>query len=104
VNDTTPPSIRVRRGTHVIGKPIRVAIRDSGSGVDPHALHAKIGKRLVRIRYAHGVLSIPTKGLRAGRHALVVRASDWQETKNMEDVGPVLPNTRVLHTTVRLRH
>ena len=103
VNDTTPPSIRVRRGKHVIGKSIRVAIRDSGSGVDPHALHAKIGKRLVRIRYADGVLSIPTKGLRPGKHALVVRASDWQETKNMEDVGPVLPNTRVLHTTVRLR-
>src|SRR5262249_46674738 len=87
VNDTTPPVIRVRRGKHVIGKPIRVAVRDSGSGVDPHALHAKIGKRLVRIRYADGVLSIPTKGLRPGKHALVVRAADWQETKNMEDVG-----------------
>ena len=39
---------------------------------------------------------------RAGRPS-IVRASDYQETKNMEDVGPVLPNTRVLHTTVTLR-
>jgi hypothetical protein len=34
---------------------------------------------------------------------VVVTASDFQETKNMEDVGPVLPNTRVLHTIVKLR-
>jgi hypothetical protein len=33
----------------------------------------------------------------------VVKAADYQETKNMEDVGPVLPNTRVLRTTVTLR-
>ena len=33
----------------------------------------------------------------------MVSASDYQEAKNMEDVGPVLPNTRVLHTTVTLR-
>jgi hypothetical protein len=34
---------------------------------------------------------------------VTVTASDYQETKNMEDVGPVLPNTRVLQTTVTLR-
>jgi hypothetical protein len=32
-----------------------------------------------------------------------IAASDNQETKNMEDVGPVLPNTRVFHATVTLR-
>jgi hypothetical protein len=26
----------------------------------------------------------------------------YQETKNMEDVGPVLPNTRTLRATVTL--
>jgi hypothetical protein len=57
----------------------------------------------VRLTYAHGVLLLRTKGLHRGRQALIVRASDYQETKNMEDVGPVLPNTRVLHTTVTLR-
>jgi hypothetical protein len=34
---------------------------------------------------------------------VTVKASDYQETKNMEDVGPVLPNTRVFRTTVTLR-
>jgi hypothetical protein len=56
----------------------------------------------VRFRYAGGVLLLRTKGLRPGRQAMMVSASDYQETKNMEDVGPVLPNTRVLHTTVTL--
>ena len=42
------------------------------------------------------------RACRPGKRAVTVSASDYQETKNMEDVGPVLPNTRVLHTTVTL--
>jgi subtilisin family serine protease len=103
VDDTTPPSIRILGHAHRIGRPIRVAVRDSGSGVDPSSLHASVGGKGVHFRYVHGVLLLPTKGLRPGRKKVVVRASDYQETKNMEDVGPVLPNTRVLHTTVTLR-
>ena len=33
----------------------------------------------------------------------MVSASDYQEAKNMEDVGPELPNTRALRTKVTLR-
>jgi hypothetical protein len=104
VDDTSPPSIRLLQRTTTIGRPIRVAVRDSGSGVDQQSLHATVGGRRVRLTYSDGVLLLRTKGLRAGRRAVVVKASDYQETKNMEDVGPVLPNTRVLHTTVTLRH
>jgi subtilisin family serine protease len=103
VDDTSPPSIRVLGHRARIGRPIRVAVRDSGSGVDPHSLKARIGGRWVRFRYSHGALVLRTKGLRPGRQAMMVRASDYQETKNTEDVGPVLPNTRVLHTTVTLQ-
>jgi subtilisin family serine protease len=103
VNDTTPPSIRLLARKHTIGRPIRVAVRDSGSGVDPRSLQATVGGRSVRLRYADGVLWLRTNGLRAGKQAVIVKASDYQETKNMEDVGPVLPNTRVLHTVVILR-
>jgi hypothetical protein len=80
-----------------------VAVRDSGSGVDPRSLHAKVGGKPVRLRYADGVLLLRTNGLSAGRRAVTVSASDYQETKNMEDIGPVLPNTRVLHATVTLQ-
>ena len=103
INDTSPPSVRLLDHTGTIGRPIRVAVHDSGSGVDPQSLHASIGGKTVSFTFTHGVLLLRTNGIRPGRRAVVVRASDYQETKNMEDVGPVLPNTRVLHTTVTLR-
>jgi hypothetical protein len=104
VNDTAPPSIRRLERKDVIGRPLRFAVHDSGSGLDPRGFHARIGGRVVRVRYANGVLFLRTKGLHPGRRTVTVKASDYQETKNMEDVGPVLPNTRVLQTTVTLRH
>jgi hypothetical protein len=103
VNDERPPSIRLLHRSATIGRPIRVALRDSGSGVDLRSVHVRIGGRAVRFKYADGILLLRTKGLRHGRQTVVIRAADYQETKNMEDVGPVLPNTRVLHTTVTLR-
>ena len=103
VNDTTPPSIRRLSRRVTIGRPLRFAVHDSGSGLDPRGFHARIGGKTVRVRYADGVLYLRTKGLRPGTRAVIVKASDYQETKNMEDVGPVLPNTRVLHTTATLR-
>jgi hypothetical protein len=106
VNDTTPPSIRLLDRTPVAGRPIRVAVHDSGSGVDPRSFGVRVNNapvRFNRLAYSHGVLAIPTSGLPPGRVTVTVKAADYQETKNMEDVGPVLPNTRVLHTTVTLR-
>jgi hypothetical protein len=103
VNDTSPPSIRPLGRTTTVGRSIRFAVRDSASGVDPHSLRASLDGATVRFTYSGGVLSIPTKGGAPGKKAVTVTASDYQETKNMEDVGPVLPNTRVLRTTVTLR-
>ena len=96
VDDTSPPSIRLLGHTATIGRPLRVAVHDSGSGVDPHSLHASIGGKSARFTYRPGVLLLQTNGRRPGRQTVTIRASDYQETKNMEDVGPVLPNTRVL--------
>jgi hypothetical protein len=104
VNDTTPPSIRLLDRKAVVGRRIRFAVRDSGSGVDPVSLRVRVdGARSVRFTYRHGVLALGTRGLSPGRKRVTVTASDYQETKNMEDVGPVLPNTRVLHATVTLQ-
>jgi hypothetical protein len=103
VSDTTPPSIRPLARTTVVGRPIRFAVRDAGSGVDPRSLHVRLNGSRVAFRYANGVLSIRTGQLRPGKVRVTVTASDFQEAKNMEDVGPVLPNTRVLRTTVTLR-
>jgi len=103
VNDTTPPSIRLLGSTVTAGQPIRLAVTDSGSGVDPRSLVVTLGGATARFKYAGGILSIPTSRLAAGRKRLTVTAADYQETKNMEDVGAVLPNTRVRHVTVTIR-
>jgi subtilisin family serine protease len=103
IGDTTPPSISLL-GPPGPGRPVRFAIRDSGSGVDPAALGVKrSGGKRVAFTYAAGILTIPNASLPPGRQLLTVTASDWQETKNMEDIGPVLPNTRVLHALVTIR-
>jgi len=41
--------------------------------------------------------------LARGRHKLVFQASDYQESRNMEDVGRILPNTRTLTTSFRVK-
>jgi hypothetical protein len=46
---------------------------------------------------------IPLDGVRRGRHALRVQLSDYQESRNMENVARILPNTRVLQTTIVVR-
>ena len=33
----------------------------------------------------------------------MLSVADFQEAKNMEDVPPILPNTRTLRATVRVR-
>jgi hypothetical protein len=46
-------------------------------------------------------VTITTGALARGTHRLTVQVSDYQETRNMEDVGPILPNTRTISTTFR---
>jgi hypothetical protein len=42
-------------------------------------------------------------GLGAGKHRLQLSVGDYQETKNMETFGGILPNTRVFRATVTVR-
>jgi subtilisin family serine protease len=101
-NDTAPPKIRLLSRTIARGSRIRFAVSDSGSGVDPASIVVKIDGKSHAARYADGILSV-TDAIRAGSRTVAVTASDYQETKNMEDVGPILPNTRTLRTTVVVR-
>ena len=104
IGDHVPPFIRLLgRPTH--GKPLRLAITDAGSGVDPSTLAASIDGRRRPIRYSLRThrAKIALGRLRRGRHALVVVASDFQESKNTEDVAGVLPNTRRFRATIVVR-
>jgi subtilisin family serine protease len=103
INDTMRPTIKLLTRTVTAGKPIRVAVRDAGAGVDRNSLYVVIGGNLRQFSYANGTLSIPTSKAAKGRLRIEVHAADYQELKNMEDIGPVLPNTRVLHAFVTVR-
>ena len=75
---------------------------DGDSGVDPKSLKASIDGKSVGVAFARGRVQISVPGEARGRHRLVLRASDYQEAKNMEDVLKILPNTRVYRATFRV--
>ena len=100
INDRTPPSITLLTRKVRAGQRVRLAVHDRGAGVDPRSLYAFFGGHRMKFSYAHGILSFPTTSATTGRLLLIAHAADYQELKNMEDVGPVLPNTRVLRAFV----
>jgi subtilisin family serine protease len=94
IGDTTPPVIRLLTRSVPHDGAVRLSISDRGSGVDGSSLQARIDGRNRTFSYHRGVLVLRTAQLGRGTHRLAVTAADYQETKNMEDVGPILPNTR----------
>jgi len=101
VNDTTPPRLRLLRNA---GDEAVVGATDSGAGVDPSSITATLDGSPAPVAWANGAVHVR---LTKGRHTLVLRVGDYQETKNMEDVLPagrrattVTPNTATLRATV----
>ena len=103
VNDVTPPVLRVQARTVARGKPLRVSANDAGAGVYRDSIRASIDGSRVQARLHSGVIAFSTSGLAPGGHRLRLRVSDYQEAKNTENVGPILPNTRTLRITFRVR-
>jgi subtilisin family serine protease len=103
VNDVTPPVLRLRTRTVARGKPVRVSATDAGAGVYPASIRIIVDGTSSRGTLRGGLLSIPTGGLSAGMHRLRVRVSDYQESKNTENVARILPNTRWLTATFTIR-
>jgi hypothetical protein len=105
INDLTPPRLRVQ--TRVVKNVdlLRVSATDTGAGVDPASVSASIDGRSVPAAYEArtGRVLILVSRLAAGTHRLSVRASDYQETKNEEYIGHVLPNTATLTTSFTVR-
>jgi subtilisin family serine protease len=106
VNDTTPPRARLvspsvsRRGT------VAVVVSDGGSGVDPASLDARVDGRTVDVAYdgptGRALIRLPAR-FGSGRHRLELHVSDYQETKNTEDVAQILPNTTTFRAAFRIR-
>jgi subtilisin family serine protease len=105
VNDTTAPAIRLLTASVRAGAPLRVTVRDRGSGVDPTSLFARVDGHYRTVFYdaRRGLAQVVTSGLSRGRHKLFVSASDYQETKNNENGARTLPNTRRLTASFVVR-
>ena len=84
----------------VTSRSVPITITDAGSGVDPATLRLLVDGQSRTAKLRGGLLRLP---LARGRHVLRVTVSDRQETKNMEDVGPILPNTRTQTARVAVR-
>jgi hypothetical protein len=104
VNDTTPPSVRLLTRNVRSGAPLRLKVRDRGSGVDPTSMLARVDRRYRRVLLgSNGRVEVVVGRLAPGRHSLLFIAADYQETKNTEDASKTLPNTRRYSTTFLVR-
>jgi hypothetical protein len=103
VNDVTPPSVRLLTRSARPGSTLRLTVADTGSGVDPRSLIAKIDGKTVGLAYSSGHVRIGLGGVGPGRHRLVLQSADYQELKNMENVPQILPNSRTFAATFRVR-
>ncbi len=103
LNDTSPPRAVLRTRTVGRGSPVLVAVSDAGAGVDPSTISVRVDGTVKTAPRRAGIVRVPTTGLAPGRHRLRLQVSDYQESRNMENVPAILPNTRVLTTTFVVR-
>ena len=108
-NDVTPPKLRFLTRRVSAGRPLLAAIvRDKGAGVDPLSLVIGYKRTLLLAALYDPVSGLavwplggaPRIGL--GRTPTIVVASDYQESKNLDQAGAnIVPNT--VFRSLRLR-
>jgi hypothetical protein len=96
INDVTPPRVKVTPGRGQIA----ITATDAGSGFDPSSVTVRLDGRDAKVGVRGNIVTVAAS---KGRHTVVVHASDYQETKNMENVPPILPNTATVTRTVAVR-
>ena len=99
INDSTPPAVTLKTKRVKLGTRLTVTVADRGAGIDPTSLVIQVDGKERPGSLAGDRVRVPTAALSKGRHTLRFQISDYQETRNMENVGPILPNTRILQTT-----
>ncbi len=103
INDVTPPKLRVLTRRVTAGRPLLAArVTDRGSGVDPLSLvieyrrQVLLGAAFYDSTTGLALFPIPRSAppVRRGSFLGGAQAADYQETKNVDQVGPnILPNT-----------
>jgi subtilisin family serine protease len=102
IGDSTPPTARLLSAR---GGLLRFSIRDTGSGIDPARIRLSVDghHRPASYNAGRGLVTASIRGLSRGRHTFKFRVSDYQESKNMENVRRILPNTRRLSAAFVMR-
>ena len=102
IGDSTPPHLKL---LSTRGGRLRVLATDTGSGIDPQVVRLTVdgNRRLAKYDGPRRLITAPLGGLAGGRHRFRLLVSDYQESKNMENVRRILPNTSRLSGAFRLR-
>ncbi|MBA2474443.1 MAG: S8 family serine peptidase [Actinobacteria bacterium] len=103
IGDTEPPTLSLLGRVARREGDLELRATDGGSGLDPRSVIAQIDGRQRGVSVSGRLIRIDLSGLQAGRHGIVVQASDYQETRNMENVLRILPNTRRLTASFTIR-
>jgi subtilisin family serine protease len=103
LDDTRPPTLRLLTRRVTSGGVLEIAASDAGSGIDPQSIALTIDGAARPVSFAGGRIRMPDPGLSAGRHRLALQVSDFQETRNNENVPRILPNTARLEATITIR-
>jgi len=103
IADTKPPTLELRTPRVKSGRQVVVRARDTGSGIDPASLIVRVDGNERQARLSGEQVIVRTAGFRRGRHTLFVQLSDYQESRNMENVAQILPNTRILRARFTVR-
>jgi subtilisin family serine protease len=104
VDDVTPPRIKLLDRTVRPGARVRFTIDDGkGSGLELKSVSIQVDGTPQRTRFIGGTKTFVVTSSVRGRHALVVKAADYQETKNNENVTRILPNTRTFRARFTVR-
>jgi subtilisin family serine protease len=103
VDDTKPPTVKLLTHTVRRGAPLVLSATDAGSGVDPATLQATVDGAAVRPKLVGSKLTVVLGAVGRGTHRLRLSVADYQESKNMEDVARILPNTRTFAARFTVR-
>jgi subtilisin family serine protease len=103
VNDASPPTLRLRTKSVSEDRPVLVSAGDKGAGIYPDSIRVTVDGSSARWTLRGGLISVRTGSLAPGSHRLRVRVSDFQESKNTENVARILPNTRWLTARFTVR-
>jgi hypothetical protein len=96
-DDRTPPRVRLLTPAVRNGGTLVASTSDRGAGVDPNSVFLQIdGSSLLAPPFEGGKVRMPIRSLSRGRHRLILRVSDYQESKNVKNVLRILPNTTTL--------